>query len=797
MKTFKELLGITEAKATMCGRCGTVHVPPAQGGKCPALAKEELETVEESADGKKLVKGGSGTESDPHTAHTWVDIRDFGDHMHHLAKKSGKPVHYKFNNDHYKATPESKGFKIKSGTGEIIKEQQGVSEVWKGHSDTVKNPNFNDELSYRRVNPVGNRLKSGKLSADERGSQERLKSLMKYTQKKGGLAGPKGVLPEQGVVESRPGWMLKQDPKLAAKVKAKTDLAKKRQAAYGNPSAGKSIEKGMAEGQDWSPGAKETMNKDKIASLKNLIASYKQKGNDAKVKELQAELKSMQESVDEAKYYGHDDFGYSLRPGHDEGQPHYNPNYDNRRRGNDTHHVTIGGKPWKEFDSYRHASSVVKSLRAKGKDAEAHIGHMPFKEETQQSNNTELVKEEVTTMNPMDRYIAAISNSSDFTSLDEKKLTPAEMKKREEVAKAIERENPDMPMAKKMAIATATAKKVAEDVEEVEEAKSYTVPKTEREKDLAAAAEPRDKITHKDVLVKRGVVKEEELEEVEEAFQRNMNPHNDLAGRGSRTSFNKTAAGKKREFDRGTELLKDKMKFTKSQGGIAGPKGKLPEEVELTQEEGNPTGVTIHWKNAKTGKSSWATHFTAKSAAAHEKELKAAGHTITQRKLEYAKEEVEQIDELDKETLKSYVSKATDSARTMPGYGTKDEKSKKTLRHAGIAKATEKLAKEEVQEEQVNEGMISYVDFTDKIYAHRRAGNAVIDHKYTDKKASYTVVDKEGTGRKVTHTPSGSKIENLGAVAGYDQDSEKAEVPTEKRGRGRPKGSTSGARRHK
>ena len=48
------------------------------------------------------------------------------------------------------------------------------------------------------------------------------------------------------------------------------------------------------------------------------------------------------------------------------------------------------------------------------------------------------------------------------TNLDEKNLTPAEMKKREEVARAIERENPNMPMAKKMAIATATAKKVAE-----------------------------------------------------------------------------------------------------------------------------------------------------------------------------------------------------------------------------------------------------------------------------------------------------------------------------------------------
>lgn len=52
------------------------------------------------------------------------------------------------------------------------------------------------------------------------------------------------------------------------------------------------------------------------------------------------------------------------------------------------------------------------------------------------------------------------------TNLEEKKLTAAEMKKREEIARAIERENPNMPMAKKMAIATATAKKVAESKDE-------------------------------------------------------------------------------------------------------------------------------------------------------------------------------------------------------------------------------------------------------------------------------------------------------------------------------------------
>lgn len=50
--------------------------------------------------------------------------------------------------------------------------------------------------------------------------------------------------------------------------------------------------------------------------------------------------------------------------------------------------------------------------------------------------------------------------------LFEKKLTSAELKKREQVAKAIDRENPEMDktkagMSKKMAIATATAIKSA------------------------------------------------------------------------------------------------------------------------------------------------------------------------------------------------------------------------------------------------------------------------------------------------------------------------------------------------
>lgn len=47
--------------------------------------------------------------------------------------------------------------------------------------------------------------------------------------------------------------------------------------------------------------------------------------------------------------------------------------------------------------------------------------------------------------------------------ITEKKLTPAELAKREEVAQAIEKDDPSVDTSKKMAIATSVAKRVAED----------------------------------------------------------------------------------------------------------------------------------------------------------------------------------------------------------------------------------------------------------------------------------------------------------------------------------------------
>ena len=85
----------------------------------------------------------------------------------------------------------------------------------------------------------------------------------------------------------------------------------------------------------------------------------------------------------------------------------------------------------------------------------------------------------------------AISKAIKEDAINEKHLTPAEMKKREEVAKALKRENPGMPMAKKMAIATATAKKVAEEV--VDEAMRSDIIKKASKDAAERSADPRTK----------------------------------------------------------------------------------------------------------------------------------------------------------------------------------------------------------------------------------------------------------------------------------------------------------------
>ena len=154
--------------------------------------------------------------------------------------------------------------------------------------------------------------------------------------------------------------------------------------------------------------------------------------------------------------------------------------------------------------------------------------------------------------------------------------------------------------------------------------------------------------------------------------------------------------------------------YSKRQKGIAKASKRLnKEEVEELDEEELPTGIKIYHTD-KHGNSGHHIVFSTKDADRLHKEVKKAGGTVTHHALMYGtregekhklSEEFEQLDELSKQTLGSYVKKASEDAAGSAAYamqtkgqgpGKPLEKSFKRLK--GVAKAADKLTKEEFEE---------------------------------------------------------------------------------------------------
>ena len=311
-------------------------------------------------------------------------------------------------------------------------------------SSTVKNPNFNDELSIRRVSPPGRRLKSGKLSADERGSQERTKALMKYTMNKGGLTGPKGPLPEENAVEE--GY---DDYKRAFKRRELEHELRHEEPARPRYSRGPSYEPARIyhkvpyaqkddakkEGMKWDGDKKKwyhttsqasnisKFQKENVDMMSQYVAAIDQKTN---------LITPLDEQVSVKKH----DSTVTIRHGMDVS---YHLCSDHRAAINKLQE----GQASSFVDGDNRTIYVVREGDL------IHLSSSPHSKKTSfdRSHLVEAVRE---------------LPDSLVNTLSEKMLTPAEKKKREEVAQAIERDDPSMPMSKKMAIATATAKRVAE-----------------------------------------------------------------------------------------------------------------------------------------------------------------------------------------------------------------------------------------------------------------------------------------------------------------------------------------------
>lgn len=235
----------------------------------------------------------------------------------------------------------------------------------------------------------------------------------------------------------------------------------------------------------------------------------------------------------------------------------------------------------------------------------------------------------------------------------EKTLTPAELTKREEIAKAMERENPGMSMSKKMAIATAQAKKVAEEVEEIDEISSqlasrYLQKKRERDYDTSADG------TYSKMK------KPQPLNKI----------HRDIKStvRALRTIEKSNKTNEEVEINEG--LMHDR--YMRSHGKKARGTGSW---AFTTKQYGSPKEKDMHFTSGQ------------KSLSDAHKEAAAKLGT----KNLYVMEEVEAIDELSKDTMKSY----KDNAAWDKDYetGAVDPKARER-REKGIAMATKKLAKE-------------------------------------------------------------------------------------------------------
>lgn len=290
----------------------------------------------------------------------------------------------------------------------------------------------------------------------------------------------------------------------------------------------------------------------------------------------------------------------------------------------------------------------------------------------------------------------------DFKDLREKTLTPAEKKKREEIAKAMERENPGMDMRKKMAIATWQAKKVAEVTTSPLQKIRMDKEKADRNKD------DKDKSQAKRMTDKQysgyKVKMKEETEELDEISR-------DLARRYIRKVADKTNTGELST----KQVMKRKPGVTlagkKAYPGVAGePKVRATESVEQIDELDKKT-LGSYIKKASTNQiGNTAKVLAGKNDPETERARKRMGQRmsgIAKATDKLTKEEAEQIDELKKSTLGSYIKKSA-AERGHAGIeagagasGSKDQKDaistmKKRLK--GIKMATDRLTKEEVEQ---------------------------------------------------------------------------------------------------
>jgi hypothetical protein len=215
-----------------------------------------------------------------------------------------------------------------------------------------------------------------------------------------------------------------------------------------------------------------------------------------------------------------------------------------------------------------------------------------------------------------------------------------------------------------------------------------THPKTDKEKDLAALAHPKDKITHKDVLVGRGVLKKEETEQLDELSKETLKSYVDKASDGGMKQFLRKHQIKKAEakIAMKEESCEDEAEeaVDKHEKRMHGKKGEVKKhEKEMHKEdvmpfssliesyrkkglkslsqmqEGSYTGKNPHHIKSVGSSGQGAIVITTNAGAKHNLTAKDTGGKmpkIGEHINKYVKEEVEQIDEISSELARKVSS---------------------------------------------------------------------------------------------------------------------------------------------
>ena len=468
---------------------------------------------------------------------------------------------------------------------------------------------------------------------------------------------------EEGKKSLGTGWMQKADPKLGKAVKDKIDLAKKRHATYGDKSAGKSIkEETIEEAGLW----------DNIHAKRERIKSgsgerMRKPGSEGAPSEKDLKNSQTNEEVElveaEAKDY---------------------------------HSVHVNGRHWKTFDTKSHAENVAKKVKGA-------TVHKYDAERLQQNYGAKAAARNAARGKQWDESVEVVVEGAPIVVA----LAPIDVRNPKKASQSYRNQGDIVPPTKPPSTEKRGVKgrpgqrpmPTHEEVEQLDEMpganmdtravhqhlkkRGWKLSRTSGSHDVYTHPEAKHHIPvprHRQLkapLVK-GILKQAEINEQAES---DTTEKTEMAQ--TQLHFIKYAAEEILEFiEMGGEIEEwYQNKLSKVQSDveslhsyIEGESRRTGMKEEVVSEGAAPSKEQIVSVKHKTSG----------------KELRVTKQSVEKYKaMGYhpVKEEVEQIDELSKKTLGSYVNKAMDSAREMPGAGTNAEASKKTKRYAAVSAA--------------------------------------------------------------------------------------------------------------